>query len=382
MILNENINSEDNVILNSRLKHLYNHEFEAGRFFQVVFSDENQTDIKVSARTLMKIVYIKENDNVEGIEIVKYVSDHEKQRVKFSKFNVQQLKNFLQFITSIDLKGITERRIVLSDDTFDVLDEETKRKISTLLSASDGGDVIKELLNQGIITSQDLVNTGYRKQQIELFRKLLDSKEFFTEFKSENDKKRDEDVWQFLFENNKWIFGYGLNFMFNSSLDNKKLEQIVKGNDFFSKGKRIDALLKTTGLISSFCFVEIKKSDDILLKKVQDAYREESWQVSDAVSGGIAQLNRTIQISLKNISTKTEIKDEQDNLTGEEIYMYKPKAFLIIGNLREFFHNDRVNETKFSSFELFRRELKNIEIITYDELFNRAKFIIENENFA
>ena len=38
-----------------------------------------------------------------------------------------------------------------------------------------------------------------------------------------------------------------------------------------------------------------------------------------------------------------------------------------------------MNEDKFSSFELFRQNQTNPEIITFDELYERAKFIVKND---
>src|SRR5690554_3459571 len=126
--------SEDEVINNSKLEHLYNHEFDKGRFFQVVFEDEKEAWFKLAPKTLMKVIYLKDQDNIEGIEIVKSVSGEDKQRISFSKFNFQQLKSFLNFISSIDLKSISDKRIVLADDSLDVLDNSTKKKIATLLA--------------------------------------------------------------------------------------------------------------------------------------------------------------------------------------------------------------------------------------------------------
>jgi len=207
--------SEEDVILNSRLEHLYNHDFGSGRFFQVVFEDENEVHIKLAPKTLMKIIYIRDNDDIEGIEIVKIVSNTEKQKLAFSKFNFQQLKCFLEFINSLDLKSISERRITLADDSFDILDYETKKKITTLLSGNDGFDVIKDLLDDGLINNQDLVNTGYRKQQLEIFRKLL-YEDYLQEYKNINCKPntKDEVTWQHFLNKNEWIFGYGLDYKF------------------------------------------------------------------------------------------------------------------------------------------------------------------------
>lgn len=150
--------TEDDVILNSRLEHLYNNEFGNGRYFQVVFDGENEAHIQVSSRILMKVIYIKERDDIRGLEIVKALLSRDKERITdkerifFSDFNLQQLKTFLKFISSIDLKGISQRRIRLSDYTLDDLDDKTKRQLLTLLSGKDGSNLVKQVLTDGLIT--------------------------------------------------------------------------------------------------------------------------------------------------------------------------------------------------------------------------------------
>lgn len=81
---------------------------------------------------------------------------------------------------------------------------------------------------------------------------------------------------------------------------------------------------------------------------------------------------------MKELTTKIEIKDKSGNLTGEQVFIYQPKSFVILGNLSEFKTDIGVNEDKFSSFELYRQNLVNPEIITFDELFERAKFIVKH----
>lgn len=41
--------------------------------------------------------------------------------------------------------------------------------------------------------------------------------------------------------------------------------------------------------------------------------------------------------------------------------------------------NKLEEEIKKKTFELYRRDSRNIEIITFDELFERAKFIVEGD---
>ena len=52
-----------------------------------------------------------------------------------------------------------------------------------------------------------------------------------------------------------------------------------------------------------------------------------------------------------------------------------PKSFLVVGSLKEFTAAKGVNEARHRSFELFRPNL-NPEIITFDELYERARFIV------
>src|SRR5690606_22497214 len=59
-------------------------------------------------------------------------------------------------------------------------------------------------------------------------------------------------------------------------------------------------------------------------------------------------------------------------------YLFEPKAFIVVGSLREFLREAEVSKPKFGSFELFRRNLSNPEIITFDELYERARHIVEH----
>ena len=229
------------------------------------------------------------------------------------------------------------------------------------------------------ITAKDVATLGHRRKQLGEFEHLLNDDGFLESYKSSLGANiKTEAVWQDFFEKNTWIFGYGLNYYFNSPLDDEKLEQAVKGHDFTGAGKRVDVLLKTHGFISALSFGEIKTHKTHLLKQVASPYRKESWQISDELSGGIAQVQRSVQVSLSNIRSRTTIKDEIGAPTGEQLFLYQPKSFLVIGSLSEFQSAHGINEEKYSSFELFRRNLSAPEIITFDELFQRAKFIVES----
>lgn len=55
-----------------------------------------------------------------------------------------------------------------------------------------------------------------------------------------------------------------------------------------------------------------------------------------------------------------------------------PKALLIIGQDAAFeANNHRERQLKLRTFELFRRDTRNIEIVTFTELYERASFIVD-----
>ncbi len=355
---------------------------EKHHFFKGV--GETVLHISEGERIEIKALFYEDSREIKTFTIQKFLKSSGKpygtEKCSFT-FTGDEINTFVDFICSIPNLDLSNPNKVRIDD--EVIKELliSKEQASKLF---ENNRTIFEDLFKHEITMLDIVHLAYKKDQLKYFEHLLEDKDFF-----ENEKKRmsargDEQVWQNFFEKNTWILGYGLNFIFNTPLENKKLEQVVSGYDVFGAGKRVDALMKTRGIINSLCFCEIKTHTTNLLKEVKTSYRPEVWAVSDELAGGVAQIQKTVQKSIENIETKTQIKDEQGNLTNEEVFLYNPKSFLLIGSLKEFKGDFGTNEVKFSSFELFRQNIFKPEIITFDELFERAKFIIDiaehNEN--
>ncbi len=151
---------------------------------------------------------------------------------------------------------------------------------------------------------------------------------------------------------------------------------MVKGFDFNTPGKRTDAVMKTRGLINSLCFVEIKTNKTELLDNSR-SYRTGCWSVSKELAGAISQVQGTVAMTIQDMATKLNIRDQYGNPTAEEIYTYQPKSYLVVGNLDEFKTELGINEEKYRSFEIYRKNTISPEIITFDELYNRARFIVE-----
>ena len=228
------------------------------------------------------------------------------------------------------------------------------------------------------ISDQDISLLQDRRSKLEYFEKLLTNEEFFISEKSKlGDNKRDEDVWQNFFENNPWIFGYGLQLVACEGFDDRKLEQTVVGNDIVDgSGKRIDALLKTKGSISKILFCEIKTHLPNLLIEPYD--RPGVFVPAKELRGAVAQIQKTIhKVTLKlQVNFHKPVKENGDP-TGEELLFVKPRGIVVIGKLDDFKTDHGINYEKLSSFELYRQQVAGIEIITYDELYERVKFIVE-----
>ena len=297
---------------------------------------------------------------------------HKKTQFTFSGESLDKIYKLLKVIKYLRLEHDGKDR--LDDDLLDELLISTDQKRDFLMR---NVDLIEDIVEKNL-TKSDVMALAYRKEQLEIFKNLLYDESYFSTIKIEWGITSDEAVWQQYFENNPWIFGYGLNYIYLSQLDDNKLEQVVAGYNFTQGGKRIDALLKTKGVISSLCFVEIKTHKTDLLQNVKNPYRGESWRISDELSGAIAQTQKTVQKSVNEIKTKTEFTSEYGEPTGEIAFLYQPKSYVVIGNLSEFMLDNGINEQKFSSFELYRRNIISPEIITFDELFERAKYIVES----
>ncbi|MET7889221.1 Shedu anti-phage system protein SduA domain-containing protein [Streptomyces avermitilis] len=136
--------------------------------------------------------------------------------------------------------------------------------------------------------------------------------------------------------------------------------------------------MRSKGLISSMLFCEIKTYDTELLAKTP--YRTAVYQASKELGGGVAQVQKTASKAQQLISRElvTHIFEDDGTPTGVELSTTRPRQVVVIGSLREFTHNGAVNPEKINSFELYRTSIQDVEIITFDELYQRACFIVED----
>jgi hypothetical protein len=228
---------------------------------------------------------------------------------------------------------------------------------------------------QAEITREDIIALGYRKKQLNAFRRLLVERDYFDQAKAAKGIGADEALWQAFFERNQWVFGYGLSYFFVTGFDNRKLEQVVDGYDLQTRGKRTDGLMKTRGVISAVCFVEIKTHETRLLDTT--SYRAGCWAPSKELCGAVAQVQGTVAAAMQSLYGLIRTKDARGSPTGEEVFNYRPRAFIVVGSLGQFTTEHGVNEEQVRSFELYRNSISDIDILTFDELYERSRFIVD-----
>lgn len=294
----------------------------------------------------------------------------------FIKAKVDLGSCYENFLLLIDFIKSFDGEIEFPTSGLAIIDKE-KKDIFENLSKDVALEKFAEKFGK-VVTEKDIELLQKRRNKLEIFKKLLTDKSYFDTQKASRKLKKDELLWQVFFEENPWIFGYGLQLISCEGLDDKKLEQTVVGNDIIGgSGKRIDALLKTKGNISKFLFCEIKTHHDGLLVE-STPYRADAFVPGKELIGAVAQVQKTIhKVTLKLTTNYHKMVGENGDPTGEEILFVKPRGLVVVGVLDDFKTEKGINYEKLSSFELYRQQINGIEIITYDELYERVRFIVE-----
>ncbi|WP_435191752.1 Shedu anti-phage system protein SduA domain-containing protein [Streptomyces sp. bgisy126] len=284
--------------------------------------------------------------------------------------NFWKVINFLQGCAGLSTPGDSLQLVARDED-----------QLTQMLTGQDRTMILSAVRTAigGGLTEEDIRLISNRREQLQRFERLLNDPDYFQQEESLATTHGTEAVWQAFFEANQWIFGYGLNLIACESIDDGKLERITTGANIFSgAGKRIDAIMRSKGLISSMLFCEIKTHDTELLARTP--YRAGVYQASKELGGGVAQVQKTANKAQQLISHAflTRIYDDDGTPTGVELSTTRPRQVVVIGSLREFTHNGAVNPEKINSFELYRTSIQDVEIITFDELYQRACFIVED----
>lgn len=231
----------------------------------------------------------------------------------------------------------------------------------------------KELIRSDA-TARDVIALQRRRDVVNTMRAwLTDDVEFDAE---SNDAGGPERAWQRLLEANPWVLGVGLGGQLLTSWDGEKLEQVTSGSSIRTAGKRVDALMRTNGIVRSMVFAEIKHHRTDLLAGTH--YRSACWGPSSELTGAVVQVQQTVRMAVRDLGEYVEDLADDGSRTGTGTFITQPRAYLVVGSLRQLEGaaggpiDDKVH-----SFELFRRNLAHPEVITFDELLARAEWHVK-----
>jgi len=264
--------------------------------------------------------------------------------------NFWKLISFLQSIKEIEIP----------QDSFALISQ-GEAEIVAALRARDSSsivNIIKQLSNtEGVKLSQEDINQLLRRREkLEKFKTALET------------KISDEGKWQNFFEHNKWIFGYGLDYHI---LRQEQTQPHYGGSRVDGQGgQRGDYLTSTLGDLSFTVLVEIKTPVTSLLHGSREI-RNGAWSLSKELTDAVSQILTNIATWEKDGSRQD---DNKDRFETENIFTVKPKGIIVIGSLSQL-----DTRSKRETFQRFRKSIHGIDIITFDELFQRAKFIVGND---
>ena len=300
----------------------------------------------------------------------------ESEKIIISNVDVNFVSSFLDFLKSENIGELKswnfKNAIKLSD--FNNIDVNSLKDILATWTINSG---FMSTIIEYWITNKDVVALWYRKQQLEIFNKLLNDETYIKKYKEEYIKEyniktdvKEEKLFQYFFGKNPWIFWYWLDYRYLELLQNEAT--VWSPNTWGKNQELLDFLLWCKEYT---VLVEIKKPSTPLFgaSKNRSWARSLSHDLIDSISQ-ILEYKASSQIFLEEGKNKFDKDWNQFNQNTID-----PKVMLIIWKKTQMkWNTDNETIIKKRTFELYKRDSRNIDILTYDELYDRAKFIIES----
>lgn len=235
---------------------------------------------------------------------------------------------------------------------------------------------IKVLINKSDIKEIDIRSMLFEKRKHTLKAFLYLLKDIKVKEKNSIDFYRekysippgDEAIWHHFLKYNDWILGLNVDIKFIREFYD---EQKVGTENSKSIGSPKADLI---GVSDYTTLIELKHSKTQIFKKEKTKGRANTWDFTPEFIEGVSQcLGQKFALD-KSFTAKDFVNNEGKLLDKNLTMTIDPKTVFILGNRKvEFSHDlDSVNRIKSQTFELFRRNNRNVDIITFDELFERA----------
>jgi hypothetical protein len=227
------------------------------------------------------------------------------------------------------------------------IDEFSKTDKQAILDLFDKLSLTTDFLsNESLAKTKEIVDSKYIQDIIEKYKELMT-------LTTDGDSL--EKRWQEFLKSNSWIFSS----IFAQPVILYKDEAYVGGKNIDNKNGKFNDFLIKNSLSDNVSFLEIKTHKTKLLDNT--AYRgEDVFSVGKDLTGCINQvLNQRDNFQKEFYQTKVKSKADFET--------FNSKCVVLIGNISDLDDNQKY------SFELFRSNSRDVEIITFDELQNKIE---------
>ncbi len=171
-----------------------------------------------------------------------------------------------------------------------------------------------------------------------------------------NKNNNQEEFWQVIFNENPYV----LSQVFSIPVIFLKDRAYVGGMNIEGSDAKFVDFLFANQSSNDALLVEIKTPKTQMLAKTK--YRNGVYNPTKDLSGSVLQV----------LNYRRELAKNYQNITsdsGKKLDVFNPKCVVIIGNAED----ELDTAEKRASFELYRTSLKDVEIVTFDELFKKAE---------
>ncbi|WP_290696673.1 Shedu anti-phage system protein SduA domain-containing protein, partial [Lacinutrix sp.] len=183
----------------------------------------------------------------------------------------------------------------------------------------------------------------------------------------------EEHIWHHFLQNNDWILGLNADLRFIADfLDEQK---VGIANSQGGESPQVDLF----GISEFTTLIELKHSSANIFKVKKSKGRANTWDFTSDFIEGLSQCLGQKNELERSFDDKVFVDGDDKRMKKDGVETVDPKSLLIIGcKKREFpiFELDNTNILKNKTLERFRRNNRNIDVLTFDELFERAYHIV------
>lgn len=307
-----------------------------------IVTHQNGANLRISEEISFN-VFVKD-ENPQSISVIRHRKNEPQE--KFSIQNFQYIDQFVELIKKFSYDHGTKKKIHIEDiNNIDIGKEELKNILQHQ-------DKIKIIVDNNLL-NEDLTKAVILKQRSKSIAELE---------KSINESK-DEGWFQKFFEKleNHWILGNAIDFTF---------VHIESKHDLpTSDGQRKNQTDFISQNLFGYCsVVEIKTPKTILMKQ-KEIKSDPPSNIHDEKGTHVYIPHDDLIVGVSQVIHYQNRGVERSDSEGTKKFASNASGLIVIGHSKELVQNEELKR----SFQLYHNSIKNVTIMTYDELLKRAK---------